>query len=139
MLTSIQKIENGAMKQSKWKEFEKSKCYKIVDLGRPAIFKIPTKKLKKKNQRGEILKESLEKFLAGTFGAYSLSPIPGYFGVWVDGERVIYDICTEYEVSFLGKEKIPALLEKLAKTSKDIGEVCIYFKAGQYACLVYPK
>lgn len=126
------------MKQSKWKEFEKSAHYKIVDLGRPAIFKIPTRKLKK-TQCGETLKENLQKFLADTFGAYSRSPIPGYFGVWVDGEKVIYDICTEYEISFLGKEKIPALMEKLASVAKDIGEACIYFKAGQYACLVYPK
>lgn len=127
------------MKQSKWKEFEKSAQYKIVDLGRPAIFKIPTRKLKRKNPSGETLKENLQKFLTDTFGAYSLSPVSGHFGVWVSGEMVIYDICTEYEISFLGKEKIPALMEKLAMIAKDIGEACIYFKAGQYACLVCPK
>ena len=127
------------MKQGKWQDFQKSDKYGITDLGRPAVFMIPTKKLQKKLEQGKTIKTDLQKFLSKNFGAYSLSPIPGYFGVWIDNERVIYDKCTEFKVSFLGKEKISLVMTKLADIAKRIGEKCIYLEAGQYACLVCPK
>ena len=123
--------------RSKWAGFKSAK-YQLLDLGRPAIFLLPAKKLAKKTN-GVSLKDDLHFFLLKNFGAFSASTIPN-FGFWKDNANaVIYDKCIEYEVSFLGKGNIPRLLERLAKLAMTIGEDCIYFKAGQYTCLIYPK
>jgi hypothetical protein len=81
----------------------------------------------------------LEHFLTKTFGAFSSFRAHNY-GFWENADRkVVYDECSVYEISFLGKERIPKLLEKLAEIAVLIGEDCIYFKAGQYACTIHPK
>lgn len=123
--------------RSKWKSLA-GENYTIEDLGRPAIFLLPTKKLKQKV--GDItIEEDLHKFLVEHFGAYTSSTIPS-FGFWKNAEEAtISDECREYEVSFLGKERIPVLFKKLAEIAKIIEEKCIYVKAGQYSGLVYPS
>jgi len=123
--------------KSKWSEFG-GKSYRIEDLGRPAIFLLPSRKLRTK-MGSKTVEEKFHEFLAETFGAFTTTAVP-YFGFWRNtGAQLIYDECRLYEVSFAGKEKIPLLLEKLAEVARAIGEECIYFKAGQYACLVHPK
>lgn len=125
------------MPKSKWKSFTRGN-YTIEDLGRPAVFLLPIKKLQRK--MGDVtIEEELHKFLIDHFGAYTASTIPS-FGFWRNAkEATISDECREYEVSFLGKDRIPVLLEKLAKIAAIIDEKCIYVKAGQYSCLVYPS
>jgi len=121
---------------SKWESL-KGENYKIEDLGRPAIFLLPTKKLKRKLD-GITVEEYLHQFIVGHFGAYTSSTIPS-FGFWRNAKKVsICDECREYEVSFMGKERIPVLLKKLAEIATLIQEDCIYVKAGQYSGLVYP-
>ncbi len=122
---------------SKWDEFASSE-YEIVDLGRPAIFLIPSDKLQ--IMAGKLtVEEDLHRFIDENFGAHTDSIVP-HFGIWRDKDRkIIFDKCTKFEVSFLGKDKIALLLRKLAQIAKLIAEECLYFKAGQYACLVYPK
>ncbi len=123
---------------NKWAEFLNNPGYNLANLGRPAIFLLPTKKLKRKFRNTSVEKD-LHGFLVNNFGAYTTSLISN-FGFWKsDTEMLTYDECREYEVSFAGKEKIPLLLAKVASISAYIGEDCIYFKAGQYACLVYPS
>ncbi|MDA2922393.1 hypothetical protein MYX07_03965 [Patescibacteria group bacterium AH-259-L07] len=123
--------------ESKWKPFEGQE-YVIEDLGRPAIFLLPIRKLKILIE-GTTVKEHLHRFLIKNFGAYTTSTIPG-FGFWKDVQKAtISDECREYEVSFLGKERIPTLLKKLAEIACTIREECVYVKAGQYSCLVYPR
>ena len=125
------------MKKSKWRNLC-SQYYKLKDLGRPAIFLLPTSKLKKKID-GKSIENDLHEFLVSRFGAYTTSTIPS-FGFWKDNKKAtISDECREYEVSFLGKDRIPSLIKKLAKIASVIGEECIYLKTGQYSCLVYPK
>lgn len=125
------------MNDNKWRGLE-GKSYKIEDLGRPAVFLLPLQKLKKMAD-GATTEENLHRFLTETFGAFTTTTIP-YFGFWRgNGAELTYDECILYEVSFAGKEKVPLLLAKLAEIADAIGEKCIYFKAGQYACLVYPK
>jgi hypothetical protein len=51
---------------------------------------------------------------------------------------MVLDESRQYAVSFKGKDRIPLLLEELAHIATLAGEECIYFEAGQYACLVYP-
>ncbi len=122
--------------KNKWKSFD-GENYRIEDLGRPAIFLLPKKKLKRKV--GDItVEEDLHKFLVKHFGAYTSSTIPS-FGFWRNAKKAtIFDECREYEVSFMGKERIPVLLKKLAQIAVIIKEKCIYIKAGQYSGLIYP-
>jgi len=121
----------------KWRRF-RSRNYTLKDLGRPAIFLLPTGKLRIKIGNLSV-GEHLHRFLIKNFGAYTSSTIPS-FGFWKSTkEAAIQDECREYEVSFLGKEKIPVLIDKLAEIALVIGEECIYLKAGQYACLIYPR
>lgn len=121
---------------NKWQEF-KGESFEIVDLGRPAVFFVPAQKLKGEN--GAEISQNLHLFLVSQFDAYSTSLAPS-FGLWKDSEqRIVSDECIVYEVSFVGKDKIPILLKKLAELCIDLKEECIYLKAGQHACLVYPK
>lgn len=120
----------------KWEEFEKGTHYRIVDLGRPAIFFIPAKKLGKKIGKKTIRKESHE-FLVRNFSAYTTSKVPSIGFYRGTGKKFVSDACVIYEVSFLGKHQIPLLLEKLAWIAETTGEECIYLKTGQYTCLVY--
>ena len=106
--------------------------FTFVDLGRPAVFLLPINKLPK-------VEDNLHEFLVQNFGTFTYFPVPS-FGAWKNGQQVIvYDQCRLYEVSFNGKEKITLLGERLAKIAFLINEDCIYFKAGQYASLIYPK
>jgi hypothetical protein len=124
--------------KSKWINLL-GKEYKLVDLGRPAVFLIPIKKLKQRMENGKMVEKDLQEFLISNFGAYTSATIPG-FGFWKDAKQaIIFDRCREYEVSFLGKKKIPTLIRKLAEIAEVIDEECIYLKTGQYSCLVYPK
>lgn len=124
--------------KSKWAEFAENGNYRLVDLGRPAVFLVPEKKLKLKIG-GKSIERHLQSFLSENFGAFTSSAMSN-FGVWVNDEQVVSrDRCRVYEVSFLGKDKMSLLLKKLAEIAAAIKEECIYFKAGQYSCLIYPK
>lgn len=123
--------------RSKWAGLE-GLTYSIEDLGRPAVFLLPSHKLRQ--QAGEAtIEDDLHAFLLEKFGAFTTTTVP-YFGIWrSSGSRVFQDECRLYEVSFPGKKRIPVLLKKLVEIADAIGEECIYLKAGQYTCLVYPK
>jgi hypothetical protein len=106
---------------SKWANFSRNPHYRLVDLGRPLVFLIPEKKLKKRigNQTVEIY---LQKFLSERFGAFT-SSIVANFGIWVNDCNIAHkDRCRIYEVSFNGKNKIPILLQKLAEIAKATDE-----------------
>lgn len=124
--------------KSKWREFT-GKGYILEDLGRPAIFLLPIKKLCQKLECGTTVEVDLHRFLIQNFGAYTSATIPS-FGFWKTIDHaIISDECREYEVSFFGKAKIPILIKKLAEIAGFIKEECIYLKAGQYTCLVYSQ
>ena|SRR3989344_9535775 len=124
--------------KSKWSEFSKNKSYELRDLGRAAVFLIPEKKLKMRSKKTTVEKR-LQEFLSRNFGGFRFSSRSD-FGVWVNDQQVIIkEKCREYEVSFPGKRGIELILEELSKIARETGEECIYFKAGQYTCLMYPK
>ncbi len=98
---------------TKWDESSNDPAYRIEDLGRPAVFLIPSHALRKM-VNDEIIEEHLHRFLYEHFGAFTTTILP-YFGMWRDGkQRKIYDECRQYEVSFVGKDRIPVLLRQLA-------------------------
>lgn len=111
--------------------------YRIENLGRPAVFLLPSHKLQKEWKGGQTVEEWLRQFLLEQFGGFTSTLIP-YFGFWHGGTNAVYDECRRYEVSFIGPERIPMLLTQLATIARHIEEDCIYFTAGQYACLIYP-
>ena len=114
--------------------------FTVEDLGRPVNFLLPEKKLQMMIN-GETVEAILHNFLIGGFGAYTSAKVPS-FGFWKDKNKaVIVDECREYEVSFCRdreKVRIPILMAKLAEIALSIGERCIYFKSGQYSCLIRP-
>ncbi len=123
--------------KSKWAGLDKGPGYRIEDLGRAAVFCLPSDKLDL-NLGGRTVEEALTEFLTMEYGGFSRS-FRDQFGVWRDGEEVVhYDRCTVFEVSFVGKERIPRLASVLSVVARGIGEACIYFKAGQYSGLIWP-
>lgn len=124
------------MAKNKWTSLE-GDGYRLENLGRPAVFLLPSHKLQMNDGAGATIKDALRTFLINEFGAFTCTQLP-YFGFWRGASNASYDECLMYEVSFVGKQRIPILAAKLAEIAKIIGEDCIYFKAGQYSCLVYP-
>ena len=126
------------MTDNKWQQFKGKGTYRLQDLGRPAMFLIPVKKLKRKIGKVSV-EERLHKFLVAHFTAYTSSSIPS-FGVWKGSdEKMVRDESRQYKVSFEGKDRLPVLIEELARIATLVEEECIYFEAGQYACLIYPE
>lgn len=128
-------------RRSKWVGLT-DPSYEIVDLGRPAVFLIPSHLLQRPislDQHAQTVEQLIEDFLMANFGAFTKTMIPE-FGFWIsDGKKKCLDECRRYEVSFLGKERIVPLARLLARVAVIVNEDCVYFKAGQHACLIYPK
>ena len=122
---------------NRWIGFEDD-AYEIMDLGRPAVFLVPSTKLKCPMGK-KTVEVALHEFLMDNFGAFTTTVVP-YYGFWrADGERVDHDECRRYEVSFVGKHRIADLMRFIAQVASATNEICIYFKAGQYTCLIYPR
>ncbi|MDO8600845.1 MAG: hypothetical protein Q7R73_04580 [bacterium] len=120
----------------KWDEFS-SERYTIQDLGRVMPFLIPSCKLKRPFA-GSTIEDILHFLIKKHIGAYTYLPIP-YAGTWTDEHgETFYDESREYRVAFLGKERIPLLLEIFAALAKEIGEKCIFVGAGQYVSTIAP-
>ncbi|MBI5654121.1 hypothetical protein HZC53_00485 [Candidatus Uhrbacteria bacterium] len=112
--------------------------YEVIDLGRPAAFLIPGAKLKVALPSGTTVEEHLKDILLKEFGAFSVTELP-YVGLWRNHERdLICDRSMRYEVSFVGQDRIPLLMGMLARIAAVVGEECIYFTAGEDACLIKP-
>ncbi|MEA3249383.1 MAG: hypothetical protein U9Q03_03435 [Patescibacteria group bacterium] len=128
---------DGTYKENKWAGLDCGPGYRIEDLGRPAVFCLPEDKLTWRIE-GRSINDMLVEFLAAEFGGFSCDTRQ-QFGVWRDGREIVhYDTCIVFEVSFVGKERIPKLASILGLIAKGIGEKCIYFKAGQYSALIWP-
>ncbi len=121
-----------------WQEFQNI-GYRIEDLGRPAVFLMPTYKLDWPYMERHTVRDDLHAFLLAYFGSFTTTITP-FFGFYKKGSGVmIHDQCYQYEVSFVGKDRIGLLISKLAVIARRIEEECIYFKAGEDACLIYPS
>jgi hypothetical protein len=119
-----------------WSEFE-GLGYTLENLGRPAIFLIPSHKLRLKIGE-QTIEKRLEDFLLDEFGAYTTFMVPS-FGLWrADNREVVGDECRQYEVAFSGRERVRTLIHELANIARDVKEDCFYFKAGEDVCLIRP-
>jgi hypothetical protein len=130
------RVKEEGMKNP-WVAFEGT-GYSLMNLGRPAVFLIPSHKLRKQFGEGTV-EEVLHRFLLENFAAFTTTTVP-YFGFWRgESEKFVYDECRLYEVSFVGAEHIKPLVQKLAEIALAIDEDCFYFKAGEDACLIRPN
>jgi hypothetical protein len=124
------------MSGSKWDGLAPQGC-QLVDLGRPAVFYIPSYLLRR-TFSGRLIEDILSDWLIKRFGAFTATLIP-QLEVWVSARQQLrFDECRQYEVAFVGKERISELIAFLVRICQITGEDCFYFKAGQYACLIYP-
>ena len=101
--------------------------YREEPLGKPAIFSIPSSKL-------EGVEYEIHNFLIENYGN-AWSQTTNIKGVWMgkpDGEY------TKIEISFVGKDRIPALKRYLAQIAEKIGEECIYLLTGSDSWYIYP-
>jgi len=112
---------------------------RIVDLGRPAVFYIPIVKLDVLVAPSKVtVREWLHEHLIREYGAYTSCHAP-QVGFYCSGDGIhVGDESAQYEVSFVGKERIPDLTAMIAQLARVTEEECIYLRTGQYSCLVYP-
>ena len=101
--------------------------YREEYLGKPAIFSIPSSKL-------ESVEFEIHTFLLKNYG-HAWSHTPNIKGYWLGKPDGDY---TKFEISFIGKEKIPNLKKFLAKIARQIGEECIYLLTGSDSWYIYP-
>jgi len=118
------------MGKNKWKQFEGRGCT-IIDLGRAAVFALPEQKLKQKIGKTTVA-DRIKAFLEAQYGAYTCMPCEGSW-------RGVTERGLSYEVSFLGKHRLPKLIREITRIARLTNEECIYLKAGQYSCLIYPR
>ncbi|MBI3633642.1 MAG: hypothetical protein HY226_05115 [Candidatus Vogelbacteria bacterium] len=112
--------------------------YRLVNSGRPAVFLLPSLKLKGLDGNGIRIDEKIDRFLLEKFGGYTVTS-GNIFGHWKDENgKDYYGEHKEYEVYFLGKHRIPHLARFLAQIAFDINEQCIYLKTGEDTWFVYP-
>ncbi len=105
--------------------------YREVDIGRPAVFLLPEKKAQKK------LRDRILKYLRSAFGGATYAQAKT--GEWVDKRGLtIKEGQWEFEISFLGKDRVPSLFQYLAELAYELGEECIYVKCGEETRLIYP-
>lgn len=114
--------------------------YQVQPLGRPAVFLLPSLKLKRlMRPRGPSIEDALHEFLLKEFGGYTASG-GNIFGFWLGPRgRVHYGEHKTYTVAFLGKDRIPRLIAFLAKIARVMGEECVYLETGEDASLIYPE
>lgn len=114
---------------------KEGKNYRLQDLGRMAVFYIPSAKAREKDYDKKI-----RNFLLEEFGACTAT-LGNFCGWWKSdkNEKIHYDESIEFKTAFVGKERIPILASFLAKAAKDLGEECIYLETGEDAWLIYPK
>jgi hypothetical protein len=138
-LSSLSKLQSaivGSAMKNPWLEFA-GPGYALENLGRPAVFLIPSHKLRLRLD-GTTIEKHLESFLLKEFGAYTTSMVPS-FGLWRDERHeVVTDESRQYEVAFIGRDRLKALIEELATIARITQEDCFYFKAGEDVCLIRP-
>ncbi|MEK7151175.1 MAG: hypothetical protein AAB784_00470 [Patescibacteria group bacterium] len=108
--------------------FAPEKGYEEEYLGKPAVFLIPSSKLTR-------IEFSITSFLLKNYGhAWTKSTnVKGYWMGKLDGDY------TRFEVSFIGKEKIPNLKNFLANIAYKIKEESIYLLCGSDAWKIYSQ
>ncbi|MEK7627873.1 MAG: hypothetical protein AAB421_00435 [Patescibacteria group bacterium] len=114
--------------------------YERVSLGRPAVFLLPSLKLKSwwDETKRQTAEDAIQHFLIAQFGGFTVTA-GNIFGYWTGADQeMFYGEHRLYSVAFNGKEKIPVLEKFLAQVAFILGEQCIYLETGEDAWLIYP-
>jgi hypothetical protein len=114
----------------------------LLCIGQVAVFYLPIQKLHS-NQHGmgdKTPKELIHEFLMDNYNAYTLET-SNTEGFWRHNRksRVFQDTNARYEVSFLGKDKVPRFVGFLSEMCGIMGEEAIYLTMGRKSYLVLPK
>jgi hypothetical protein len=111
----------------------------LVPIGQVAVFYLPLIKLDFVHL-GRTVRDYIHDFLIEHYDAYTLATAENH-GFWRKDKtsQIIHDANARYEVSFGGKEKIPAFVGFLARTCSILGEEAIYLTMGQQSYLVLPQ
>lgn len=115
----------------------KRKGYKEEYLGREAVFLVPLSKLKMivdyNGQRIFVLK-LVTNFLDQNYGGgwHESPPVKGRYRGLPDGRY------RKFQISFIGKHRIPKLKRFLGSLARKIGEESIYTGTGEDFWAIYP-
>jgi hypothetical protein len=99
-------------------------------LGQPAIFLLPSLKLKKRSSDGILVEEEVHRFLMEHFGGYTAAA-GNIFGYWVEpGGGDSYGEHRQFMVALGHEDRIEALKEFLAKIARELEEQSILLQLG---------
>jgi hypothetical protein len=114
----------------------------LLYIGQVAIFYLPLEKLNSNENGvgGKTPKELIHHFLMENYNAYTMEASDTQ-GFWRQNKqsKIFQDVNARYEVSFLGKEKIPRFVEFLSEMCRMMGEEAVYLTMGKNSYLVLPK
>lgn len=107
-----------------------------TSLGRPAVFYIPSLKLKMDHE-GRTIEDILHGFLLEKYGGYTAASSTVY-GFWkTEAGKLAYGEHRQYTVAFSGKHRVGELEKLIADIARLVGEQCIYLETGEDAWLIY--
>jgi len=112
--------------------------YREQSLGAPAVFLLPSLKLKEPARSGSSPESRLHDFLMKNFGGYT-AQAGNIFGYWKDeagGDS--YGEHREFTVSLTDDSKLPLLKRHVASLAREMKEQCIYLRTGNETFLIYP-
>jgi hypothetical protein len=113
--------------------------YREQSLGTAVIFLLPSLKLKEPSPEGLTVEFRLHAFLMEHFGGYT-AQAGNIFGYWRDSAgRDSYGEHREFSVASVEDSKLPLLKSFVAQMAKELGEECIYLRAGRQASLIFPS
>lgn len=112
--------------------------YREQSLGTAVVFLLPSLKLKEPSHDGLTVEARLHTFLMDNFGGYT-AQAGNIFGYWRDTlGRDSYGEHREFSVASVDDSKLPMLKSFVARMALELGEECIYLRAGRQASLIFP-
>jgi len=105
-------------------------------LGEPALFLLPSLKLKKRVD-GAPIEEKVHRFLIDTFGGYT-AEAGNIFGYWVDEQgKQSYGEHREFRVAIESDAKRARLTEFLTELGRELEEESIFLEIGNAVYLLW--
>lgn len=114
---------------------------KLMHIGQVAVFYVPRMKRFECYHLGQSVHSAIHEFLIENFDAYTVENSGNADGYWRrnKNESLCHDMSARYEVSFAGKDKIPAFVDFLSAICRAMGEEAIYLTMGRNSYLVTPE
>jgi hypothetical protein len=110
--------------------------YREMPLGKNVRFLLPSLKLKEPCDSGELIEQSVHKFLVERFGGYTATTAT-VFGYWREPHGgYTYGEHREFTVALQEQEGLSELKEFLGRTARTMRENCLYFEVAGAATLL---